>query len=207
MVDAGLKAQLIGAKDGGKGNFDMFRGRLMVPIRSPEGRVIAFGARQLLGDKGPKYLNSRESPLYIKGDTLYGLDVAREGIRKTGQAVLVEGYFDAIGLHQGGINNAVALCSTTVTPRQLDLLKRHGAKELVLYFLENRRIPPSQRDFLFMTRVVLGYYEYFSRARAKMNFRAMVEPWVRDGWQGRAIEIQALVGSVAELGRIIKATK
>lgn len=64
-----------------------------------------------------------------------------------------------------------------------------GAKELVLYFLQNRRIPPSQKEFLFMTRVVLGYYEYFSRARARMNFRAMVAPWVKDGWQGRAIRI------------------
>lgn len=64
-----------------------------------------------------------------------------------------------------------------------------GAKELITYFLEARRIPPSQRDLIFMTRVVLGFYEYFSRARAKMNFRRLVLPWVRDGWQGRSITI------------------
>ncbi len=64
-----------------------------------------------------------------------------------------------------------------------------GAKDLVLHFLQARRVPPSQRDFLFMTRVVLGYYEYFSRAHARMNFRRMVEPWVRNGWQGRSITI------------------
>ncbi|MBI5516840.1 MAG: AarF/ABC1/UbiB kinase family protein [Deltaproteobacteria bacterium] len=64
-----------------------------------------------------------------------------------------------------------------------------GAKDLILYFLNARRIPPSQRDFIFLTRVVLGYYEYFSRAREKANFRRMVEPWVREGWQGRTIQI------------------
>jgi len=64
-----------------------------------------------------------------------------------------------------------------------------AAKELVLYFLQARRVPPSQRDMIFLTRVVLGYYEYFSRARARTNFRRLVEPWVRDGWTGRAVEI------------------
>lgn len=64
-----------------------------------------------------------------------------------------------------------------------------GAKELILYFLRRRRIPPAQKDFLFMTRVVLGYYEYFSRARARMNFRRITERYVRQGWKGRAIVI------------------
>jgi predicted unusual protein kinase regulating ubiquinone biosynthesis (AarF/ABC1/UbiB family) len=64
-----------------------------------------------------------------------------------------------------------------------------GAKDLVLYFLNRRRVPPAQKDFLFMTRVVLGYYEYFSRARIKMNFRRAIEPYVRDGWRGREVEI------------------
>ena len=65
----------------------------------------------------------------------------------------------------------------------------HGAKELVTYFLQQRRVPPSQRNMIFMTRVVLGYYEYFSRARAKMNFRQMVWRWIKDDWTGRAITI------------------
>jgi len=64
-----------------------------------------------------------------------------------------------------------------------------GAKELVTYFLQQRRVPPSQRNMIFMTRVVLGYYEYFSRARAKMNFRQMVWRWIKDDWTGRAITI------------------
>ena len=57
------------------------------------------------------------------------------------------------------------------------------------YFLQQRRVPPSQRNMIFMTRVVLGYYEYFSRARAKLNFRQMVWRWVKDDWTGRAITI------------------
>ncbi|MEI8259411.1 MAG: AarF/UbiB family protein [Deltaproteobacteria bacterium] len=65
----------------------------------------------------------------------------------------------------------------------------HGAKELVTYFLKRRRMPPAQKNFLFMTRVVLGYYEYFSRARSKHNFRRMVEPFARDPWPGRVLKI------------------
>jgi DNA primase len=117
---------------GGQGFYDTFRGRLMIPIRSSEGRTIAFGGRLLVGDEGPKYLNSKESVLYSKSEVLYGLDLAREPIRRSGQAVLVEGYFDVIGLHQAGIASAVALCSTTITPKQIELLERHGAKEFVL---------------------------------------------------------------------------
>lgn len=64
-----------------------------------------------------------------------------------------------------------------------------GAKELVLYFLQAKRVPPSQREMIFMTRVVLGYYEYFSRARAKMNFHQMVKRWVDEPWSGRTITI------------------
>lgn len=64
-----------------------------------------------------------------------------------------------------------------------------GAKELVTYFLQQRRVPPSQRNMIFMTRVVLGYYEYFSRARARMNFRQMVWRWIKDDWTGRAIVV------------------
>lgn len=64
-----------------------------------------------------------------------------------------------------------------------------GAKELILYFLQARRIPPSQREMIFMTRVVLGYYEYFSRARARLNFHRMVMKQVEHPWSGRAITI------------------
>lgn len=132
LLDFGLKAGLISARQRGEGYYDLFRGRLIIPIRSPEGRTIAFGGRLLEGDEGPKYLNSRESKLYVKSDTLYGMDQAREEIRKKKAAVLVEGYFDCIGLHVAGVKNAVALCSTALTPGHLALLARCEAKELVL---------------------------------------------------------------------------
>ncbi|MBI3183325.1 MAG: DNA primase [Myxococcales bacterium] len=131
LIDPGVKAGLIAQRKSGEGYVDFFRGRLTIPIRSPEGRTIAFGARLLEGE-GAKYINSRESRLYNKSETLYGMDQAREEIRRRKSAVLVEGYFDCIGLHAAGVKNAVALCSTALTPGHLSLLSRCEAKELVL---------------------------------------------------------------------------
>ncbi len=146
MTDWGLKAGLISPRSRGEGYFDFFRSRVIVPIRAPEGRPIAFGGRILAspepgssaggaeeaGREGPKYLNSRESRLYNKSETLYALDQAREEIRRRKSAVLVEGYFDAIGLHQAGVRHTVALCSTALTAGHLQALTRAEAKELVL---------------------------------------------------------------------------
>jgi DNA primase len=131
------KAGLVSPRQRGDGYFDMFRGRIMIPIRSPEGRAIAFGGRLFevqdeSKDPGPKYLNSKENRLYNKSETLYGVDQAKEEIRRKKSAVLCEGYFDCMGLHQAGVKNAVALCSTALTPGHLTLLHRLEAKELVL---------------------------------------------------------------------------
>lgn len=132
LLTFGEKAGLVSPRSKGDGFYDMFRGRVMIPIRSPEGRTIAFGGRLLEGDDGPKYLNSKESRLYNKSEVLYATDQARDEIRKKKSAVLCEGYFDAIGLHQSGVKNAVALCSTALTPGHMTLLSRLEAKELVL---------------------------------------------------------------------------
>lgn len=132
LLAFGEKAGLVSPRSKGDGFYDMFRGRVMIPIRSPEGRTIAFGGRLLEGDEGPKYLNSKESRLYNKSDVLYATDQARDEIRKKKSAVLCEGYFDAIGLHQAGVKHAVALCSTALTPGHMALLSRLEAKELVL---------------------------------------------------------------------------
>lgn len=132
LVPAGEKAGLISPRQRGDGHYDMFRGRLIIPIRSPEGRTIAFGGRLLEGEDGPKYLNSRESKLYNKSETLYGLDQARDEVRKKKSVVLCEGYFDCIGLHQAGVKHAVALCSTALTPGHMTVLARAEARELVL---------------------------------------------------------------------------
>jgi DNA primase len=132
MLEWAQRAGLVQQRQRGDGYYDMFRGRAIIPIRAPDGRPIAFGGRLLVGEDGPKYLNSRESRLYNKSDTLYGMDVAKDELRKRKSAVLVEGYFDCIGLHQAGVRNAVALCSTALTPGHLTALSRHDAKQLVL---------------------------------------------------------------------------
>jgi len=132
MVDWGVKAGLVQRRPNADGYYDFFRSRLMVPIRAPEGRPIAFGGRLVGGEEGPKYLNSKESSLYNKSDTLYGMDQARDEVRKRKAAILVEGYFDCIGLHQVGVRHAVALCSTAITPGHLQLLRRAEARDLIL---------------------------------------------------------------------------
>jgi DNA primase len=104
-------------------HYDRFRGRLMFPIRNRSGEVIGFGARTLTGEE-PKYLNSPQTALFDKSGTLYGLDLAKDAIRAQNLAVIVEGYMDVIGAHQGGFTNVVASLGTALTEKQLGLLKR-----------------------------------------------------------------------------------
>ena len=125
---AGLRVQ------SDRGGYDRFRGRLMFPIAAIDGVVIGFGARAMGDEKGAKYINTPETVLYKKSRVLYGLDLARESIRKTRSAVLVEGYFDVIGLHQAGVKNAVAVCGTALTPEHLELLERCDCREVVILF-------------------------------------------------------------------------
>jgi DNA primase len=132
MLEWGVSAGLIVRRPKGEGYYDFFRSRLMIPIRAPEGRPIAFGGRLVDSEEGPKYLNSRDSRLYNKSDTLFGMDQARDEIRRRKAAILVEGYFDCIGLHQEGLKHAVALCSTALTPGHLKALSRVEARELFL---------------------------------------------------------------------------
>ncbi len=140
VIEFAVQAGLLAPRRSGDGFYDVFRGRLMIPIRDPSGRPIAFGGRHVLnmpgdqGEGGPKYLNSKESRIYVKGEVLFGLDVAKEALRSRRQAILVEGYFDCIGLHQVGVTNAVALCSTALTAEHLRVLNRSEVKELVLLF-------------------------------------------------------------------------
>ena len=116
--------------EGERGPYDRFRGRLMFPIRDERGRVAGFGARAL-DDSIPKYLNTPQSPIFDKGGILYALDRAKEHIRGSGQAVIVEGYMDAIAAHQHELGNVVASMGTAITERQVGLLKRY-TKNLTL---------------------------------------------------------------------------
>ncbi len=106
------------------GYYDRFRGRIMFPIADSQGRVIAFGGRTL-GDGEPKYLNSPETPLYVKGKHMFGLHITKEAIRRSGFAILVEGYMDFLRLYQEGIHNVVATLGTALTEAQVRQLRRY----------------------------------------------------------------------------------
>jgi DNA primase len=109
--------------EGERGLHDRFRGRLMFPIRDGRGRFVGFGARAL-DDSTPKYLNTAQTAVFDKGGMLYALERAHEGIRRDGCAVIVEGYMDVVAAHQRGFDNVVATMGTSLTERQVRLLKR-----------------------------------------------------------------------------------
>ncbi|RMN31629.1 DNA primase [Pseudomonas coronafaciens pv. zizaniae] len=119
MIDAGL---LIENAETGK-RYDRFRDRVMFPIRDSRGRVIAFGGR-VLGDDKPKYLNSPETPVFHKGQELYGLFEARKFNRNLDEIIVVEGYMDVIALAQQGLRNAVATLGTATSEEHLKRLFR-----------------------------------------------------------------------------------
>jgi DNA primase len=123
LVDAAIKVGLVRREEGGA-PYDMFRARLMFPIRDTQGRVIAFGGR-VLDNRLPKYINSPESPLYSKARALYGLYESRQEIAKLDRAAVVEGYIDTIALWQAGFQYAVASLGTSLTVEQLRLLSRY----------------------------------------------------------------------------------
>ncbi|SDD13284.1 DNA primase [Sphingomonas sp. YR710] len=118
LIETGL---LIQVDD--KEPYDRFRGRLIIPIRDQRGRVIAFGGR-IIGDGEPKYLNSPETPLFDKGRTLFNIDRAAPASRKSGRAIVVEGYMDVIALAKAGIDEAVAPLGTALTEQQMEKLWR-----------------------------------------------------------------------------------
>jgi DNA primase len=130
--EALVQAGLVLPRQTGTGFYDRFRGRLLFPIRDVQGQVVAFGGRAM-GAEEPKYLNSPETPLYSKGQTLYGLDVARASMKERGRAVVVEGYVDCLMAHQHGFTEAVAALGTAFTSAQLGLLRRH-ADEVIAVF-------------------------------------------------------------------------
>jgi DNA primase len=132
---AGLVVARKGAGgENGRGFYDRFRHRVMVPIRDRQGRVIGFGGRSLDGAE-PKYLNSPETEVFEKGKHLFGLERAADPIRRADRAVVVEGYFDVIALHAAGITNAVAALGTALSSAQVTQLCRCcDGRRLILNF-------------------------------------------------------------------------
>jgi DNA primase len=145
------KAGLIVPRKEGNGFYDRFRQRLMFPIRDLQGRVVAFGGRVLDGSE-PKYLNSPETPLFKKGDLLYGLDLAREAARRRNRLVLVEGYMDVIACHAFGFSEAVASLGTALTSAQANLIRRFTEKVLLMYDADEAGVQASLRAFEVLNR-------------------------------------------------------
>lgn len=117
--------------------YDVFRGRLMFPIFNPSGKVIGFGGRVMKKDGGPKYINSPQTKVYNKSEVMYGISISRNEIRKSDEAILVEGYMDVISLWQHGVKNVVATSGTAVTPDQMRLLRNYSENLLMVYDADN----------------------------------------------------------------------
>jgi len=182
LIEAGLLISV-----DGKEPYDRFRGRLMIPIRDPRGRAIAFGGR-IIGDGEPKYLNSPETPLFDKGRSLYNLDRAAPASRKSGRVLVVEGYMDVIALAQAGFGEAVAPLGTALTEAQLERLWRltdvpilcfdgDSAGQKAAIRAANRALPmlAPGRSLAFATLPAGVDPDDFVRAKGPAAFAALLE--------------------------------
>ncbi len=131
--EVGERAGLVARRQSGAGHYDRLRGRVTFPIQDVRGRVIGFGGRALAPEQEPKYLNTPETPLFHKREALFGFPMALEPMRRSGRAVVVEGYFDLVALHRAGVPETVATCGTALTPEHARNLRRR-AREVVLLF-------------------------------------------------------------------------
>lgn len=139
------KSGLVLAEAEGRRRLDRFRQRVMFPIARESGAVVAFGGRAL-GDDQPKYLNSPETPIYTKSRVLYHLDGAANAIRKGDEAILVEGYMDAIAVASAGFDEVVASCGTSLTPSQVRLLARYTHRVVVNYDPDSAGVAATERS-------------------------------------------------------------
>ena len=134
-----LRAGLVVERSDGRGYYDRFRGRVIFPISDVMGRCIAFGGRVLPSatqnpqrDPPAKYINSPETPLFSKSNTLYGMDVARQAISESRRAIVVEGYTDCLAAWQAGVRETVAVLGTALGPRHAQLLRRYADRVVVV---------------------------------------------------------------------------
>ena len=147
LVDTGL---LVRRDDGNM--FDRFRNRLMIPIHDWKGRPTGFGARALKDGDEPKYLNSPQTELFDKSKTLYGLHFAKNAIRESGQAAIVEGYMDAIAAHQAGFTNVVASLGTALTEMQFRQLQKLARRFILALDADSAGVNAMQRGYFVPER-------------------------------------------------------
>ena len=151
-LEKAVQLGLIGRNNDGR-VFDKLAGRIIFPIFSPNGRVVAFAGRKLReDDSGGKYINSPESIIYIKGRILYGLSHAKDDIRKLDKAIIVEGYMDLISLYQAGVKNVVAVSGTALTEEQSQLLSRYTKNVVLLFDADTAGIKASMRSIEILLR-------------------------------------------------------
>lgn len=141
----------------GKGNtgeyYDRFAGRIIFPIFSPNGRVVAFAGRILVPNENTgKYVNSPESKIYFKSKILYALSFAKDEIRRSESVIVVEGYMDAISLHQKGIKNVVAVSGTALTEEQIQLISRYTKNVNLIFDADSAGIRASMRSIEFLLK-------------------------------------------------------
>lgn len=129
-LESALKLGIVRKSD--TGWYDLFRNRLIFPIRDARGQVIAFAGR-VLDNALPKYINSPESPLYHKSSVLFGLNMALPSVRTGNSVIIVEGYFDHLALYRAGVQNVVATCGTALTNTHAGLIKRHAERVYTLF--------------------------------------------------------------------------
>jgi DNA primase len=147
---AGLAGLAVPRKEA-TGSYDRFRNRIVIPIFSLGGEVIAFGGR-VLDDEVPKYLNSPETPLFNKRSTLFNLQRARGKCRQTGEVIIVEGYFDLIAVAQAGIENVVATLGTALTPEHVRLLKGYAPRMVLVYDGDEAGLKAAVRSYDIFAR-------------------------------------------------------
>ncbi len=132
-----VEADLVKPSQRGEGFYDTFRGRLMFPIFSPTNKVIGFAGRVLGNEKTAKYINSAQTKVYNKSEVVYGVNFAKNEIRKNKEVILVEGYTDVITLNEHDITNVVASSGTALTPGQMKILHRYGDRIIMIYDADN----------------------------------------------------------------------
>ena len=186
-----LRAVGLAQKGRGGGEYDRFRERIMFPIRDRRGRTLGFGGRAMRSDQGAKYVNTAETDFFHKSQMLYGIDLAKEAIAKSGRVVVVEGYTDVLALHQAGIGEAVGVMGTAITDEQVAALS--GMVDEVVLALDADSA--GQEAMLRAQRVAAG---------RKMRLRVAAMPAGEDpaemiATEGGAERFRALVDGAVDL--------